>query len=608
MTISNLLLAVIFALFSGVHLMAQPVVTWKSGEAIPPAAKSATKIKICHATDQDIGQMVQLNNQIEELYLDEAGYTCGVITSKGIASIAQLTRLRTLHLLGQTRLNPVELRELGKLKSLEDLAYSQRPGGRWISQEEGNAPPIGTFTSLKRLRLEGLRKLGQSFFASLGANTSLTSVVLVNCETLTDDILRYLGDAEQLQELKLLECNSFNIEAETMELFCRCQRLQTLRIDSVTAGDQTFRSIARFASLKELGMRVGGLSDEALGVLAEMPQLERISLFPLDTLSYRTARLISRISGLRTIDLSGVVAREGSLAAMADSSIRDMSFALSTIQTEAIEQSAGLLLIKSLSCMSLKIKGDNQLVVACLNKLRSAKCLTHLTLEQVYFTAEIARLIAAHTELTSLDCRGARFEAGAFQELCQISALIALTVYTPDEVDAAELSSLSRLKQLEHVVIEMPTCVNLVLDALASCAKLRSISLASMKPVFKAVPPDAKWLYLETLALSALGKIPGAKLYELVACAPNLAELHMYLTELDEQELPKFVDLLAQHQSSLRMLDLRDSFVSESVLLKITELKKLRTVYISKGRESVKDERGVILKSNCFVDGLARKK
>ncbi|MCA9164207.1 MAG: hypothetical protein KDA62_14560, partial [Planctomycetales bacterium] len=275
-----------------------------------------------------------------------------VVTDELLEDLADLPRLRELHLEVSKHLTEAGLRQLGRMRSLEKLSlYNINTEGaalgdqairgiigldslRELSIDECGTTDAGAklleqFPQLTSLSLRQEAKLTDEALRSIGKLTRLESLALdsyVATERFgrmqfSAEGVRHLGGLTNLRALHLV---GHEVPADMMHF----PNLTTIALGHPMVGDDVAKKLSEHRSLTAVELTYCGITDRGLGDLASLPNLQRLDISSqrltdaalepfrehpqLTHLSLRaggvtdrTLQHIAKIETLRRLDLNG---------------------------------------------------------------------------------------------------------------------------------------------------------------------------------------------------------------------------------------------------------------------------------------------------------------
>ena len=175
----------------------------------------------------------------------------------------------SLHRASKLRIDPIGLRRLGEMKGLTQLTCQL--------SDEVTAEDLAVLGGLQELR----------------------QVVLTGSH-FDSECLRPLGQLPELQELRIIQPQPQDRGALGVSQLSQLKKLQFIELHGATKEDM--HALARITSLREVILKDHQISDEDLGVLTQLPQLQ--SLRPGGSMSRDRSRNLHKVFSSR-VRISG---------------------------------------------------------------------------------------------------------------------------------------------------------------------------------------------------------------------------------------------------------------------------------------------------------------
>jgi hypothetical protein len=187
------------------------------------------------------------------------------VTDEGLASLRDLTGLKTLRLQGTAVRGP-GLAHLERMVELEELTLPNAP----ISDEQ--LAHLAGLTKLKRLRISG-KFLTNAGLAHLGAMQQMENLTLRHTSITTLEPIR------AMTQLKYLDVGGSPIDDAGLKPVAGFTELQLLWLGSTRVTDAGLMNLDRLPNLRILDLEGTRISDTGLGLLCNLPLLNRLNLY-----------------------------------------------------------------------------------------------------------------------------------------------------------------------------------------------------------------------------------------------------------------------------------------------------------------------------------------
>jgi hypothetical protein len=241
-------------------------------------------------TDVGVATIAAVFPELEELDLSSNTNLSGA----AMRSIASLPSLRRLSLV-QTRFNDLHTR---RLKSLADLEVLDLRG----AMEAGDST-LGTVGGLPKLRAFKHRStiVTDDGVARLAASDSL-SALLMQDFAITDNAGPHLASCSKLSSLEIFRCQGFGSAGVLALAGLPLERL-TLR-DLPQVSDDALAIVAELPQLRRLSLHeLPSVGDAGLAQLAAADKLEVLDIWALPLVTDTSAAVIARLPALQELSI-----------------------------------------------------------------------------------------------------------------------------------------------------------------------------------------------------------------------------------------------------------------------------------------------------------------
>lgn len=224
-----------------------------------------------------------------------------MLDDDGLSAISKLTKLRVLRIAGNERIQGEGLRHLAQLPLLADLDLRQ------LRIEDAALTFLPTLASLRRLRLDENLGLTAASLESITQCKSLRRLSLERCPQLNGADLAKLGRMTWLEELELTGVTGTQLLTTMDDSDARwkalCDRAaEATFLDGGCVDDRALAGLQPLTQVRRLALRQGTFTSEGLAaLLSKLTQLESLDL--TGCAFFASADVASLPTGLRELVL-----------------------------------------------------------------------------------------------------------------------------------------------------------------------------------------------------------------------------------------------------------------------------------------------------------------
>ncbi|CAD7705432.1 unnamed protein product [Ostreobium quekettii] len=335
--------------------------------------------------------------RLKELRL--AGF--GEINESGLRVLTALSRLQRLHLSYGPRERVRDSTQVGALRALRgmpSLTYLRLEAPAAVM----NVKWLAALTGIADLDLSGCSLMAMTegeddFPTGLAAMERLTRLDLADCN-LTGRVMKWALSNMSLTDLNLRRCGFF-AEGQLRRLAALTGLARLSLQGCANVGGREALYLSRLAGLRDLDLSYSDVTDGGLQMVAKLPRLGRLSLRACSKVGSPGARYLATIPDLTTLDLSRCPVAIDFISTM--TSLTDLSVS-GCLATE--RDMPGLAALSLLARLDL---GDCRLVKDCgLQALAGMAALQDLCLARCKgLTDGGMRWLASMPGITRLDLR-----------------------------------------------------------------------------------------------------------------------------------------------------------------------------------------------------------